>query len=91
MHQNVITADQFVDIQSKLQVFGCGNAGDVATTIGKHPSLGSCVLFGHATRESVLLSELPFDGRADSDTGSASEEHSAPDHDAGPVRRSAVA
>jgi hypothetical protein len=38
-----------------------------------------------------LLSELPFDGLVGSDTGSASGEHFAPDHDAGAVRRTAVA
>lgn len=61
MHQKVITAEQFAAIQQHLNVFGRVERGAVATTIGKHPALGSCVVFDDMTTELVLLSEIPFD------------------------------
>jgi hypothetical protein len=60
MHQNIITAEQFAHIQQHLSVFGHVESGAVATTIGKHPSLGSCVVFDDMTSDLVLLSEVPF-------------------------------
>jgi hypothetical protein len=65
MHQKVITAEQFADIQQHLSVFGRVERGAVATTIGKHPSLGSCVVFDDMTTELVLLSEIPLDPASD--------------------------
>jgi hypothetical protein len=66
VHQKVITAEQFADIQQHLSVFGRVERGAVATTIGKHPSLGSCVVFDGMTAELVLLSEIPLDRSRDS-------------------------
>jgi hypothetical protein len=65
MHQNVITAEQFADIRQHLSVFGQVERGAVAATIGKHPSLGSCVVFDDMTAELVLLSEIPLDRDTD--------------------------
>ena len=70
MHQKVITAEQFAKIRQHLSVFGRVERGAVATTIGKHPSLGSCVVFDDMTAELVLLSELPLDSRGDVDVKS---------------------
>ena len=58
MHQNTITIEQFTDIQQQLRIFGRVESGAVATTIGKHPLLGSCVVFDDMTSDLVLLSEL---------------------------------
>jgi len=60
MHQNMITVEQFSDIQESLSVFSRVDSGSVATTIGKHPLLGSCVVFDDMTSDLVLLSERPF-------------------------------
>jgi hypothetical protein len=60
MHQNTITIEQFTDIQQHLRIFGRVESGAVATTIGKHPLLGSCVVFDDMTSDLVLLSELPL-------------------------------
>ena len=60
MHQNVISAEQLADIQRDLTVFSFVNDGAIATTIGRHPSLGSCVVFDDTTQDVVLLSEVPF-------------------------------
>jgi hypothetical protein len=63
MHQHAITAEQFADINEKMEVFGRVEEGPVLTTIGKHPSLGSCIVLHEPARDLVLLSEIPFDGQ----------------------------
>ena len=70
MHQKVITAEQFAELQQHLSVFGRVERGAVATTIGKHPSLGSCVVFDDMTADLVLLSEIPLDHANDAHPGS---------------------
>jgi hypothetical protein len=60
MHQNMITVEQFSEIQENLSVFSRVESASLATTIGKHPLLGSCVVFDDMTSDLVLLSELPF-------------------------------
>lgn len=63
MHQHAITVEQFADINEKMEVFGRVEDGPVLTTIGKHPSLGSCIVLQDRTRDLVLLSETPFEGQ----------------------------
>jgi hypothetical protein len=53
--------EQFADIHEKLEVFGRVDEGPVLTTIGRHPSLGSCVLLKGLASDLVLLSEVPFE------------------------------
>ena len=60
MHHHVITMEQFEDINQKMEVFGRVDQGPVLTTIGKHPSLGSCIVLCDSTDDLVLLSEIPF-------------------------------
>jgi hypothetical protein len=58
MHQQIITNAQSVAIRAKLKIFGHVATGDVMTTIGKHPSLGSCIVFEYPSQASLLLSEI---------------------------------
>ena len=61
MHQHVITHEQFLAIEERLEIFGRVNEGQILTTIGKHPNLGACVLLSDVTSHPILLSEAPFD------------------------------
>jgi hypothetical protein len=63
MHQHAITIEQLANISEQLEVFGRVEEGPVRTMIGKHPSLGSCVVLQGRMPELVLLSEAPFDGQ----------------------------
>ena len=60
MHEQVITDEQFAMIQGELEVFGRVNGARTHTTIGKHPTLGACVLLAAVTSHPMLLSEAPF-------------------------------
>jgi hypothetical protein len=61
MHQHAVTAEEFADIHDKMEVFGRVDEGPVLTTIGRHPSLGSCVLLKDFASDLILLSEIPFE------------------------------
>ena len=60
MHEQVITDEQFAMIQGELEVFGRVNGARAHTTIGKHPTLGACVLLAAVRSDPMLLSEAPF-------------------------------
>lgn len=60
MHQHAITVEQLADIHAKMEVFGRVDEGPVRTTIGKHPSLGSCIVLQDVARDLLLLSEIPY-------------------------------
>jgi hypothetical protein len=60
MHQQAITREQLIDIHAKMEVFGRVEKGAVLTTVGKHPTLGSCIVRQDPTRDLVVLSEFPF-------------------------------